>query len=518
MACNAIFGYTGFVGGFLTKFYKFDNLYNSKNINTAINKSFNTIFISCMPAVKWLANKEPEKDNAILESLKKIFETIKAKKVILISTIDVYPLNYVTPNENTVINPSTTDVQTTYGRNRYLFEEFIKSKFKHHYHIIRIPSVFGNGLKKNILYDLLNDNEVYKIQSNTMFQWYNLEWLKLDIEICIKNKISECNLFAEPLETSRIIELFPDVMTCSTNLVPPSIQIKTIHYKYFPNGENGYIRNKGEIYDSIRLFVERYKKRKQCPFTLCVSNISNYDLQHEQYCNILNHYGFKYIEIAPTKFDSWDNLFSHGLTKTVLPFYSFQSITYTIQHSIFGSYQDKLLTHLQKVIDLACSNGVKNLVFGCPLNRKDNSDGGDKVFIDFMTKLGDYIGKHDLIISIENNSKKYGCEYLNTISEVGDITKRINHPKIKMMVDIGNCIMEDDPLESLLGYSELIHHVQISTPFLNPFINYNIKEYSKFITLLKQINYNKVISLEFLNDGGDLNSLITSLEEFQYIL
>ena len=47
---NAIFGYSGFVGSYLTKYFKFDYLYNSKNIEESKNKKFDTIFISCIPA------------------------------------------------------------------------------------------------------------------------------------------------------------------------------------------------------------------------------------------------------------------------------------------------------------------------------------------------------------------------------------------------------------------------------------------------------------------------------------
>ena len=37
-------------------------------------------------------------------------------------------------------------------------------------------------------------------------------------------------------------------------------------------------------------------------------------------------------------------------------------------------------------------------------------------------------------------------------------------------------------------------------PFMKQFINYNKNEYTQFINLLKKINYNKIISLEFLNN------------------
>ena len=63
---NALVGYTGFVGSNLLQFFKFDELYNSKNFYEAKNKHFETIFFCGVPAIKWLANKNPEEDNKII--------------------------------------------------------------------------------------------------------------------------------------------------------------------------------------------------------------------------------------------------------------------------------------------------------------------------------------------------------------------------------------------------------------------------------------------------------------------
>ena len=58
---SALFGYTGFVGSHLLEQYgPFDYLYNSKNIDEARDHVFGTVFISCVPAVKWKANKYPQ--------------------------------------------------------------------------------------------------------------------------------------------------------------------------------------------------------------------------------------------------------------------------------------------------------------------------------------------------------------------------------------------------------------------------------------------------------------------------
>ena len=188
---TALVGYTGLVGSNLLQFYNFDCLYNSKNFEDAKYKTFDTLFFCGVPAVKWHANKYPQQDNDTIENIKSILDTIKVTSFVLISTVDVY---------NEVDNQHDEDLDVdyhsnhTYGKNRFLFEEYVKLTFDN-YHIVRLPALFGKGLKKNIIFDLINNNNIGDIPVNSAFQWYWLDWLKRDIDLIIKNNIKVCNLF-----------------------------------------------------------------------------------------------------------------------------------------------------------------------------------------------------------------------------------------------------------------------------------------------------------------------------------
>lgn len=514
---TAIVGYSGFVGSNLLQFYKFDHFYNSSNFNEATNKEFDTVFFCGVPAVKWYANKNPDEDFETLKGIQHILTTIKVKKIIIISTIDVY--EYIDSQQNEDYNCNFIN-NHAYGRNRYLFEIFIKQTFDN-YHIIRLPALFGRGLKKNIIYDLIHNNQIENIEKNTIFQWYDLNWLKTDIDMIIHNNISICNLFTEPLETIEILNLFDyplDVYKTQSNMI---YNLKTKYSNTFKSNCNGYIRDKTTVLHSIQQYLNFTKINKT---NLVVSNICVKHISQFQFLCILKLFGINNIQIAPTTLiDSWDNLDKINLElydKHSINVYSFQSITYGLTSNIFDiTTQNLLFNHIVNVIDCGIKNNVKILVFGCPKNRSiiNVNDTNDAIFIDFFRKLGDYIGENELIICIENNSRQYNCNYLNTICEVGNIVTKIGHKNIKMMMDIGNAMMENDNLNDIYTYENIIYNVDIARENMKPFIEYG-NSHREFATILKEINYNKKKNLEMIinatNCEDELDILCKSLHQF----
>ena len=504
---KCIVGYTGFVGSNLLQFYKFDYFYNSKNFKDAINMTFDEIYFCGVPAVKWYANKNPDEDLLVINNIINVLKTIKVNKFYLISTIDVYEDVLSEKDEDYECNYM---INHTYGKNRYMFEQFIKSQFEN-YHIIRLPALFGKGLKKNIIYDLLNNNGICNIPVNSSFQWYDLDWLKEDIENIIKNDIKLCNLFTEPLDTKIILNMFDYDINCFDNIKKMSYNVKT---KY---SDIGYIRDKNMVETSIKKFINLYRLNKD---NLVVSNICIKNTSQLQFACILKLYGIKNVQIAPTTITNWDNLNNIDLsiyTNNNLNVYSFQSITFTLNSiNIFNENSSILLEHLKNVIKVASNNNVKVLVFGCPRNRfiLDPELDNDIIFINFFKELGDYCNNMNVTICIEPNSKKYNCNYLNTISDVGNIVRRINKDNIKMMVDLGNTTMEKDDLDIIYNYSDIIYNIDVAEENMTSFINPNNKNY-EFRNILKNINYNKKINLEMLlTPNNELTDLIVSLNNF----
>lgn len=246
-----IVGDTGLVGTTLCESINFDLKFNSKNLHnfTSIVEDGCELYLSCLPATKWIVNKNVTEDFENMMNILNIIKKKKYSKVILISTIDVYNNQILKSNENTT--PLMTCLN--YGANRYLFEilckDFLNSK---EFRIFRLPALFNKHIKKNILYDLINNNNIELINSNSCFQWYNLDNLSNDILNFIKKYPNEIifNLFTEPIESSEIIKLFPNFI----NKVGFS-ENKIIYDFTTKFTKNGYISSKEEILSEIKKFI-----------------------------------------------------------------------------------------------------------------------------------------------------------------------------------------------------------------------------------------------------------------------
>ena len=363
----AIVGYMGYVGSNLLQFYEFDYLYNSKNFEQARNKSFKTLYFAGLPAEKWKANLNPDKDAQTLRNIQSILDTIEVERFVLISTIDVYTNTNSQDDEQCAIDHTGNH---TYGKNRRLFELYIQKRFKRH-HIVRLPALFGKGLKKNLIYDLLNGNCIDKINKQNWFQWYSLDWLQNDLDIVMRHNLPICNLFTEPISSNTVVEIYEETYRKrhpypdDTNMIQVKYNLKSAHASYF-NGKGGFIRDADAIKSSIRDFLEFEKIDKS---QLSVSNICINKVSSVQFATILKLHGIDKVQVAPTKLiKDWNKIDELDLSENFkeLKVRSLQSVCYGLNElNIFSPVTRPLLfLHLQKVIDFAERNAIDYIVFG----------------------------------------------------------------------------------------------------------------------------------------------------------
>ena len=144
-------GYTGFVGSNLASQHRFDGLFNSKNITHAYAGKPDLLVYAGVRAEMFLANKDPLADRVLIDDAIRNIEQIDPKRCVLVSSIAVYPDTHGA-NEDTEIS---SDDLSAYGANRLALEQWVGENIPGSL-IIRLPAIYGKGLKKNFLYDYIH--------------------------------------------------------------------------------------------------------------------------------------------------------------------------------------------------------------------------------------------------------------------------------------------------------------------------------------------------------------------------
>lgn len=198
---SALIGHTGFVGSNLASQIKFDALYNSANIAEIEGRRFNLIVCAAPSGEKWRANDDSDADLLSASRLIASLMRASASRVVLISTVDVYGDALGV----TEFDPAIP--RNAYGRNRLRIENVIAQGFVN-YTILRLPSLFGPGLKKNVLFDLMHQRLTAMIVPNAVYQWYPVG--RISRHLARQERV--INLTSPPLTAEHIRNrFFPNV-------------------------------------------------------------------------------------------------------------------------------------------------------------------------------------------------------------------------------------------------------------------------------------------------------------------
>lgn len=313
MLHNALIGFSGFIGSVISKSESFNHRYNSKNIDEIKGRSFDCVICAAAPATMWAANLFPDEDKANLNRLIENISTIKAKSFVLISSIavlDDMSAGYTEVNARYEQNKA-------YGLHRRELEEWVAGQFAN-CHILRLPALFGPGLKKNFIFDLLNPvpsfikpdkfvtlaedltciemallNQFYTFDeqlkmwglarrhlqvaqerstleaafgrigftarnftnSASRFQFYNVQRLGTDIKRVIKAGLDVVNICSEPLEAAQICyELTGKTFS---NNAPPLVKedMRSIHADVF-GGTAPYLYTCATVVEDLKKFFK----------------------------------------------------------------------------------------------------------------------------------------------------------------------------------------------------------------------------------------------------------------------
>jgi hypothetical protein len=308
----ALVGHTGFVGRNLKQQAGFDALYASSNIGEIDGQRFDSLVVSAVRASMWLANSAPDQDWANIGQLIAHLDSVEARRVILISTIAVYEDPAARPDEN-----STTGFETVkaYGRHRRAFEEWVTDRFSHVL-VLRLPALFGDGLSKNFIFDLLNpapafvpaprfDEALGAVTSpmrdalltgyrhdaaaglwrrtegdsgdqllaavdaaglasirfthpGSWFQFYDLAWLWSDIEQALGHSLRTLNLATPPMSAAALARDFFGRDMDGTDAPMITQDFRSVHDRLWGRSD-GYLRATDEVASALAAFVRRQR-------------------------------------------------------------------------------------------------------------------------------------------------------------------------------------------------------------------------------------------------------------------
>lgn len=304
---KVLVGNTGFVGSNIYAKGSFDAAYHSKNITEAYGTGPDLLIYAGMRAEKYLANHAPGEDLGQVMQAERNIEKIRPKKLVLISTIDVFRVP-IGVDETAEVD---TEGLHAYGHNRYQLELWARERYPDAL-IIRLPALFGENIKKNFIYDLihvipamltgrkfaelsaadpglgdfysLQENGYYKVRgladgeeealksrfrklgftalsftdSRSSYQFYNLGRLWDDIQAALRAGLTLWHPATEPVSAAELCKYVTgEEFVNELPGIPAKYDCRTIYGDAFGGG-GGYICDKGAVLRGVKQFIGRH--------------------------------------------------------------------------------------------------------------------------------------------------------------------------------------------------------------------------------------------------------------------
>ena len=310
---DLLVGSTGFVGGNLRAKHTFAAVCHSSDIAAQYGTQPDLCVYAGVPAAMFLANADPEADMEVMRTARENLRKIAPKSLVLISSIAVFADSRGRCEDDA----PDTDGLPAYGRNRLQLEQWVREDFNDAL-IVRLPALYGAGLKKNFLFDLhtitpamlkpekynelaeksplvktgytLADNGFYKLNgtadktalkdffagndfnalaftdSRSRYQFYNLGRLWQDIETARAAGLTMLHLCTPPISAAEVYTAVTGKADW-TNELPKSPFDYDLRSRYAAvlGGSGDYLCTKEEELDDVTPGIKRMTRRSTPP-------------------------------------------------------------------------------------------------------------------------------------------------------------------------------------------------------------------------------------------------------------
>lgn len=302
---DLLVGSTGFVGGNLRAKHTFAAVCHSSDIAAQYGTQPDLCVYAGVPAAMFLANADPEADMEVMRTARENLRKIAPKSLVLISSIAVFADSRGRYEDDA----PDTDGLPAYGRNRLQLEQWVREDFNDAL-IVRLPALYGVGLKKNFLFDLhtitpamlkpekynelaekmplvktgytLADNGFYKLNgtadktalkeffagndfnalaftdSRSRYQFYNLGRLWQDIGKGLDAGLTLLNLTTPPVSAAAVYTAVTGRSWCNELNKPPfDYDLRSRHAELL-GGKDGYLCTEAEELADICAFMKNW--------------------------------------------------------------------------------------------------------------------------------------------------------------------------------------------------------------------------------------------------------------------
>ncbi|MDX9882753.1 MAG: sugar phosphate isomerase/epimerase family protein [Prolixibacteraceae bacterium] len=222
--------------------------------------------------------------------------------------------------------------------------------------------------------------------------------------------------------------------------------------------------------------------------------------------NMLAEHGYSYIEegvrgfLVPQESEEKFNGLLSLAQKSKLPVIACNSFLPGNLKSVGEeAVHPEILEFAETAFRRAKIAGVKIIVFGSGGSRAiPEGFSGEKAreqFVSLCARMGPLAAKYDVTVVIEPLNKKE-CNFINSVSEGGEIVKKVKHPNIQLLADIYHMKMDHEGPESILKYGKFLRHVHIAEKEGRAAPGTHREDFRPYFEALKKVKYKGNISIE----------------------
>lgn len=181
---RALIGSHGTIGSTLLDHMTFDCVFNSNNIKRLCNFEFDQVVVAAPSGNRLAVNRGNTSDVQDVQNIVSAIKTARPTHVVLISSVD-----------------AVANTNSHYGLNRVMLENSLSQLVPTS--IIRLSTLIGPRIKKNVLYDIKHNLFLDSIDGGAKTQWCLLADLSSIITQACAGDVH--NIVSEPISHNEIL-------------------------------------------------------------------------------------------------------------------------------------------------------------------------------------------------------------------------------------------------------------------------------------------------------------------------